>query len=806
LRLVKNQFILFSTTLILSGCIGTKYLKEDEKLLYKQNIKVEKPINKNDLEQLYAQVPNRRFPIIPFSTYVWLYYWGQKNYDIPKYEEQKAHTQTKFDNKIEKAATKKGKVSRIEKRKKKKIEKIDKNITEGNFLMRIGEPITIYDTAQTKVTLNRFDLYLDSKGYFNSTIDHKIHGNGNRITSNYIIKSGPAYKIDTLFLETGDSSITKLINKTNQESQLKVGKNYEQSNLTKERERLDLLMKDNGYYDFSRQYIEFAVDTSYLQPLHVAVKTLVNKPVKWDYHKIYHVDSINFFSDVSDKTIPDSLMQTEAYKGITYRFQKNRYSKKVLNRRIFIKKDSLYSKTKTYSTQRQLANLDMFRFINIKYDSVDGQLIANIFTSPLSRYQWTNEIGVNVTQGYPGPFYNVTFKKRNIFRGLEIFEISSRLGAEGVASVNNANEIYTSIEAGVNASLTFPQFVLPISNSIKQRLGQVNPKTRLLAGYTYTRRPEYIRKNTNFSNTYSWQNARTTFYQVTLTDISLIESEITDSTFQVRLVQLENNGNRLINAFKPSLVTSMNGSATWNFNGYGLNFSNSSFLRLYLESGGTSLNFVNTDFLEREALEFYKFYKLNLDYRKIHPINKNTTIAYRVNVGFAKPYSKNAILPYEKYFFAGGSNGIRAWRPRRLGPGSYAPIDTLTNLVSYDFEQPGEILFEGSLELRKNLVGFIDYAFFVDFGNTWTIKEEESRPGSQFQSNRFFKEIAVGAGLGLRFDFSFLILRLDAGFKIYDPARPEQKRFILTKGFYDAPFTAKDSEVVIYNIGIGYPF
>ncbi len=805
MRLVKNQLILLLATLILSGCLGTKYLKEDEKLLYKQSIKVEKYINKSDLDRLYSQEPNRRFPIIPFSTYVWFYYWGLKNYDIQKYQAKKAEIQEKFERKIIEADSNKTKIERLEKREKKKIAKMDKNIADGNFLMRIGEPIAIYDSAQTQATINRFDLYLDSKGYFNSKIENNISIRHNRVTSTYKIESGPPYKIDTLFLQAGDTAIAKLIQKNQSEKLINIGDNYEQSNLSKERERLDLLMKDNGYFDFSRQYIEFEVDTAYLQPQHVVVKTLINQPANRDHHKIFRVDSVNFISSTRDKGMEQSAIQSEVYKGITYRFQKNRYSEKVLNRRIFIKRDSLYSKTKTYNTQRQLANLDIFRFININYDSVGGQLVANIFTSPLSRYQWTNEVGVNVTQGFPGPFYNVTFKKRNIFRGLEIFEMSSRFGVEGVASVTGADDIYASIEAGVNAGLTFPQFILPISNSIKEQLGQVNPKTRLLAGYTYTRRPEYIRKNTNFTNTYSWQNQRTTFYQVTLTDISLIESEVSD-TFQERLDSLSVSGNRLINAFKPSLVTSMNGSATWNFNSYGLNFTNSSFFRLYLESGGTSLNFVNTGFLDREKLEFYKFYKLNADYRKIHPVNKNTTVAYRLNAGFAKPYSNNGILPYEKYFFAGGSNGIRAWRPRRLGPGSYAPIDTVKNVIDYSFEQPGEIIFEGSLELRKNLVGFVDYAFFVDFGNTWTIKFDESRPGSQFKADSFFKEIAVGAGFGIRLDFSFLVLRVDAGLKVYDPARPELKRFILTKGFYDAPFTTGSSEAVVFNIGIGYPF
>ena len=792
-------------TVILSGCLGTKYLKEDEKLLYKQNIKVAKQIDKDDLETLYAQEPNRQFPIIPFAPYVWFYYWGKKSYDTAKYESKKDIFIQKIDQKI-KDADKKKKKNSLERKKRKKIAKLDKTIKEGNTLMRWGEPLAVYDSTQAENTKNRFELYLASKGYFHSKIDHKTSINGNRVSSIYSIDEGPAYKIDTIFIQTGDSSITELINQNDRKSYLDVGDNYEQANITKERERLDLLLKDHGYFDFSRQYIQFEVDTAFRESHNVAIKIKINKPSKRGKHRKFRIDSVNFVTDADIKSLPDSARTTKEYRGVSYRYYNPKYNKKVLSRRVFIKKDSLYSKSKSNNTQRQLANLDHFRFINVNYDSTGGHLIANIYTSPLSRYQWTNEVGVNVTQGYPGPFYNISFKKRNIFKGLEIFDMNGRIGIEGVTSANNAEKVYKSTEAGINASLTFPQFILPISSRLKERLGQVNPKTRLLTGFTYTERPEYIRKNTNFSNTYSWQNSRNTSYQVTLTDISLIESNIIDSLFRVRLQDLEDQGNRIINSFKPSLVTSMSASATWNFNSYGLNYSNSSFLRVYLESGGTSLNVVNTGFLEREKLEFYKYYKINIDFRKNHPINKNTTIAYRVNAGLANPYGDNNILPYEKYFFAGGSNGIRAWRPRRLGPGSYIATNEDNTEVNYDFEQPGEVIFEGSIELRKNFIGFIDYAFFVDYGNTWTLAENDGKPGSKLVANRFYKEIAIGTGFGLRFDFSFLILRLDAGLKVYDPARPEQKRFILSEGFYDAPFTKSATEPIIFNIGIGYPF
>ncbi|MCA6074953.1 BamA/TamA family outer membrane protein [Fulvivirga sedimenti] len=810
----KFRHLAFFTLLLLTtGCLGTRHLKEGEKLLVKQQVsKTTKDIDTEDISQLYVQKTNRKVPLIPFAPYVGLYYYGLNRYDIAKYEAKKEEIQEKYNRKIARAEGKKKKVDKYERRKRRKTDKIDLNIQEGNTLMRWGEPLAVFDTSKTAATADRIEQYLQSKGYFQARVDTALRVSGRKVRVKFQVNQGPAYIIDTLMLETDDPVITSLMRANNEESLLVKGENYNQSKLTDERQRIDEMMKNNGYFSFSRQYVEFEVDTAYGEPQHVAIRTKINKPLNRDRHRQFRVDSVNFITNRNQGVIPMNTTTPEEYKNINYIFVKNRYNTKVLNRRIFIAQNELYNRSNTFRTQRQLANLDIFRFININYDSTGGKLVANIYTSPLKLYQLTSEIGMNVTQGFPGPFVNLSLKKRNVFGGLEIFEISGRIGYEGVLPATQVQDVYTSVEGGINASLTFPQFIMPVSAEVKERMGKVNPKTRLTVGYSYTDRPEYIRKNTNFAAVYTWQSEKNTFYQFTLTDASIIRSTLTDS-FEELLDSLRTEGNNLINTFNPSFVSSMILSATWNKNSYGLNYVNSSFYRLFVESGGTTLNFVNTNFLERENLEFYQWIKANFDYRNNKPLNKNTTIAFRFNIGFAKSYGQNNdILPYEKYFFAGGSNGIRAWRPRRLGPGSFVRIDsTITNSeglitpeVDYSFEQPGTILMEGSVEFRKNLIGFIDYAFFFDFGNIWNFKD--TRDDAVFKLNRFYRQIAVGSGVGLRFDFSFLVLRLDAGIKVFDPARAPGKRFILSRGFYDAPFTRSASETVIFNIGIGYPF
>ncbi len=793
-------FLIFST-ILLSGCLGTRFLKPDENLLYKQKIKASKKIDLDELTELYIQSPNRQFPIIPVAPYVWFYQAGVKKYDKEALAEEKETLIAHYDTLISKTVQPKKKRKLLQKRNR-KSQKIDKTIKEGNVLMRWGEPLAVYDNKLSVASLQKVQLYLHSKGFFNAHIIHTTKQTGKSIVSIYKIEEGEPYLIDTLSQKISDTTLTEVLR--NRKSLINRYDNYNQSTLTNERNNINDFLKNNGYYDFSREYVSFDVDTAYKNH-RVAIRTVIKNPISSNQHHQFLIDSINFVVNKTSSSGNDSITFREMHQNIFHAAHAPYYKPKVLNRRVFLHRGSLYSRQNTFDTQRQLANLDVFKFINVNYDSTGGRFIANIFTQPLPRYQWTNEFGVNVNQGLPGPFYNTTFKKRNIFRGLENFELSGRIGIEGVAAVSEVDDVFTSIEAGISASLIFPKFILPIRSSKREQLGHLNPKTKLSIGYTLTDRPEYNRKNANFTTTYSWGKALHTLYNFSLTDISIIDSDLSKG-FSVRLDTLAANGSNLINAFNPSFVSSMSFFVIKNFNNYGLSKHNSSYLQLFTESGGTSQNIFSTKPLENQGLETYKYLKFNIDYRKVSQISKSAGVAFRVNTGIAIPYGDNEILPYEKYFFAGGSNGIRGWRPRRLGPGSYTPLNN-NGEINYQFEQNGEILIQASMEFRRNLFGFVDWAYFIDAGNVWTINEDLTRPGSQFQSNSFFKEIAIASGLGVRFDFVFLIIRFDAGLKVYDPARPEGKRFIFSNGFNDAPFDLKqNTEPIIFNIGIGYPF
>lgn len=829
----KIRYFLLILIPLLSGCLGTKHLKENEKHLFRQGIKAPKNVNEEELRALYAQNTNRKFLFLPIYHLVAIYYAGLKRYDQEKFIRKKAQVEKKFDARIARTTSQR-RINNLQFRKQKKLDKYNSRIENGNLFMQWGEPIAVFDSALVNITVGRFENYLFSEGYFHHDVTPEVNALGKLVSVNYEVDVGQPYIIDSISYRIADSTIDSLILASERNSFIRKGQRYREENFTKERERIDLYLKDNGYYDFSRQYVDFDVDTSMLDNRRVAVKIIVRDPARRGYHKQFVVDSVRFTTDAGVSR-PGVERERRTYRDVQYQYYRDQYNLKILSQRVFLQPGRLYSRTQTFDTQRQLANLDAFKFVNINYDSSGGAFIANIFTSALDRYEWSNEVGVNVTEGYPGPFYNLNFKKRNLFGGLENFELNGRIGIEGVASATQDLNVYKSTEAGVNTSITFPQFLWPFRSATQIRFGKYNPKTRLSLGYNYTDRPEYSRNTATFSNTYTWQDKGTTQYSLSLFNVSLINSQIKSALFREVLDDLDSLGNyNLARSFEPSFVSSMIFTVTWNRN-YGTFDRNAVFIRGQFEPGGTTLNFIDPDIITRQGLQYFKFWRLNFDFRQIRILNSWATFAYRVNTGIAYSYGSDRSLPYEKYYFAGGSNSVRAWRPRRLGLGSVPPrsntdpsVDgdpAADGLFNYRLERPGEILFEGSMELRSRLFGFVGGAVFVDAGNVWLFSQQtqedpetgEAQPvegNSKFRLDSFYKELGIGTGFGLRFDFTFLILRFDVGIKVYDPGRKPGERFVLDDARFFRPFATQlpdgtytnFKEPVIYNIGIGYPF
>jgi outer membrane protein assembly factor BamA len=787
--------------------MGVRHLQDDEYLLRRQNIIGNEQLETEEFEALYQSKANKKLPLIPFAPYVWIYHIGERRFDSTKIELKIASINEKYDQKVLKHSGKENKLRKIEKSRDKKIEKKLRDLSDGNILMRWGEPVSVYDEEIVDKTRMQMNQYLRNRGYFNGSVEYRTKIKGRRKFVTYLIEEDLPHIIDTIRIVTNDNTIRNLLSESADKSFIKSGERYDQQNLVNERERVEKVLKNNGYFDFSRQYIVYDVITD-IKPYSQEVNLIINEPARRDFHKQFIIDSVIF---VTDSDTPPILPSRSffIFNDITYQYYKKRFSKKILDQRVFIYPRQPYSLEQTLNTQKQLAYLDNFKFININYDTTGGTFIANIFTSPLPKYQMTNEIGLNVTEGFPGPFYNLSLMNRNIFGGLENLQISGFFGFEGVAGATT-QEVYSSVESGAKLALIFPQFLMPASAEYKRRMGRFNPNTVVRSGFNFTRRPEYQR--TSFINAlaYNWQRERRRIYSFTLSELSFINSETT-AAFDAQLKELDSLGNPLIKSFEPSFVSAMNFQVVYNFNPDDFFGNRASILKLFAESGGAIFNFFDPQgFTEnrQDTIQYFKYLKFVSDFRRHITISETSGVATRLNIGVAYPYGDNKVLPYEKFFFAGGSNSIRAWSPRRLGPGSSPPRmnddPEKDGMFDYSIEKPGEILLEANVEYRSKLVGFVDWAAFVDAGNVWKFYENPEFPGADFQLNRFYKEIAIGMGLGVRLNFSFLVIRFDYGVKMYDPARKEGERWIgdnlsLTN-WRGEPGQA------LWNIAIGYPF
>jgi outer membrane protein assembly factor BamA len=450
-----------------------------------------------------------------------------------------------------------------------------------------------------------------------------------------------------------------------------------------------------------------------------------------------------------------------------------------------------------------------------------GELVAVINASPAPKFSETTELGGTFVANLVGPFANVRLKTRNPFGGAEVLEIGLRGGFEGqltrlATTDNSLTSVYTT-QLGATAALVLPQFLVPFKTN--HFLTSYNPKTRFSLSETFVDRPEYTRSNFEFAWDYIWQ--RSAFHQYVFSPvvITLVNTLRTDPAFDARLIYYrDTQGSSLIRSFSKQIEPSFSFTSLYNSNDFNQT-RDARYLRLFGELGGLTRHLYKDALLSGTGLNVYDFARFSADYRRYHRLTPQTYFAWRLNGGvvhaLTRTYDPDTkydayIIPYDKSFFAGGSTSLRAWAPRRLGPGGYTPrlITGERDLIS---EQPGELLLEGSAEYRFPIYSFIKGAVFTDFGNVWGLQERKERdpdspkygeylrPGAQFQLNTFYRQIAADAGFGVRFDFTFLILRLDIATKIYDPTAPTGQNWALR-------YFNRTANPIAFNLGIGYPF
>ncbi|MCB9364804.1 MAG: BamA/TamA family outer membrane protein [Flavobacteriales bacterium] len=742
---------------IFISCNPTKTLKSDEFFLQKVKITTDnKKVDKDELYRINKQKPNKKI------LGVFRFHLGAYNF---------------FYKKVDK------------------------------FKNTIGEPPAIYDSTLTQSSAKQIGLYLKNRGYFHNNITYTTKTRKNKVKLYYHVTTGTPYTINELTYNFKDPNLGGYVLYKKENTLIKPGKNFDVDILDKERERIKKILKERGYYYFSNNFIKYKVDSTIgnnkvnieLQLLNNKLKDNDNNYIETSHEK-YTINDINLLIGKNIKNQNTYNLDTASYQDIRLFFDgKLRFKPKMLRHAIDFKPKETYSLVDQNTTYKHLSELRLFRNISIQYEEVDSsRLNSNIYLTPLASKSFALEgIGTN-TGGDLGVEGNIIYQNKNLFRGGERLTVKLKGGLEiqRIVSVSvDENEIFGSpfntIEFGPEVSLEFPRFLLPFN--LEKFSKRANPRTTISTTLNFQQRPEYSRNLAQFSFGYFWNETAYKKHFITPFNISYIKLNLTPE-FQSK-IDSENNP-FLKNSYTDHFISAIQYSFI--FNNQEINkVRNFAYFKYNFETSGNLLSTINQlsnnpkneltgayDFL---GIRYAEYFKTEFDFRH-YTKNKVTSFVKRIAVGIGKPYGNLNVLPFEKSFFAGGSNGIRAWQARSLGPGSLP--DSLTSTVN----QIGELKIEANLEYRFDITKIFEGAFFIDAGNIWILKEDPQRPNAEIDLNRFYQDLAIGFGTGLRLDFSFFIIRFDLATPLKDPSsdNPKEYRVLI-----------KNSTL---NLGIGYPF
>lgn len=819
----------------MSSCARKQQTQLNGYYLGNSYIKGNHAISNTELDALIPQKPNRRLLGLPVFPYVGLYRFGQLFYVKEEKQRKVIEVTQNYQKESRLHQDNPAKLEKIQHRYGKKLERAQTRVEKGNFWMRVlGEEPVYYIHGEVEKNAEKMQKYLYNNGFFQSAVTFTPDTIFNRIKVTYQIAENRPTMIRNVEYHITNPFADSLLTANEKDAALLAGKRYDGDAFEEERVRIETLFRNQGYMGFSRQNVTYLVNDTLTNPKTDSAFKQVDVDVRVDMETTgdkkldrYTFSSVNF--EVSPPTgLPDSLFRKTAstFREINYSFSDKKFSTSILDSKIQIRPGDFYSQQKERDTQRLLSLTDQFRFINYGYklDSTGKGIQATYKAIPLDKYQFSTDLGLNVIQlqGAPGPFANFSYKIRNVFNGLENFEANVRGGIELVPGFLNDNDIYRSEEIGINTSILFPKLLIP-GNYFGRKVAAYNPRTQVGVGFNFVNRPEYSRTNFKTALTYSWQPNNFTLYNLSLIDLNILNTSRLSPGFSNLLDTLQAQGNNLRYSFLKAFVSDVNFTYVFNNNPIQGPQKNARYFRFSFESGGTSQNLfpgqkrlINNIFKDNDGnLQFYKYIRWNVDFRRYWPVGRQSAFVARVNSGAVHSYGGNKVPPYEKYFFAGGSNSVRAWLPRRLGPGSAPPQLTTSNLL---IEAPGQFLLEGNLEWRGHLADFfgaINYAFFIDAGNVWSFSSPNER--QNLKAETFLKDIAVGSGFGIRYDLSFFVLRFDFGIKVYDPSIVtlqgnnddtiiRRRGFVLDDFDIRKPFRRSQPNFLNINLGVGYPF
>jgi outer membrane protein assembly factor BamA len=702
------------------------------------------------------------------------------------------------------------------------------------FKNTVGEPPVFLDTNMVRNSVKQLNLYLNSKGYFNSSVGKSIKYRRHKANVIYTIRTKKPYTYNKITYDSQDSLLKVFMLSDSSNSLLKKGDIYDIDEIEHERNRITTDMKNHGFFRFSKEYIYFKIDSSLKlreMDIHVMVKSAIEHPannpdtVIYTNHKRFKTNNIYLFSDYNVLGKDTMRFDTILFKVTQRRINKIpfsyyilykdklKYKPKTLTQAVFIKPNNYYNSEEVQETYNSLSSLQNFKFININFNEVNSSSDTNLLDcrirlTRMPRQSFSIETEGTNTGGQPGVSADLNYQNINIFHGAEIFSIKLNLALEAQKSLEaqqNQHIIasylpFNTLQTGIETGIEIPKFVLPWSQETFPQY--IRPKTEIKFGFNYQKLNDFIRTVANVSYGYKFKLGKYTtligdpiaLNSVNINNISPFFSNLLDSLKDP--IFKNSYSNHLTEGGQYSLI----------FNNQKINKTqNFTFFRFNMKLAGNVLYFIDKQIINAKLLipdqgkgyydflnnRYSQFFRFDGDYRYYNKINELNIIVYRAVIGIGVAYGNLPSLPFEESFFGGGANDVRAWEIRSLGPGSY--LDT----TKTKFNKIGDIKLEGNVEYRFPIYKLIKGAVFADAGNIWLKNKDLNFGGGDFQIDRFYKEFALGTGIGIRLDFSFFVVRVDAALPLKDPSQPEGHRWVLHN---------QKLRDVIWNFGIGYPF
>jgi outer membrane translocation and assembly module TamA len=583
------------------------------------------------------------------------------------------------------------------------------------------------------------------------------------------------------------------------------GKPYNLEEIKNERIRIDTRLKNRGYYFFNADYIIDIVDT-----------TVGNNEVDM-YFKlkpttpradiaVYKINNIWVYPTYS---LQDDSMLGEApaipYEDYFVIDPEEKFKPQTFHGMLLFHKGQPYSRRAHNQSLNRLVSIGNFKFVKAKFEEVDTvghYLDPYFFMTPLPKRSAKLEVsGLTKTNNAVGTEVSVNWTNRNVFRGAEQLTAGVFGGFE--TQVYQGETISIS-RAGVEAKLTFPRVVAPF------RLNTTSdfvPKTRINARYEfYDRTKQYTLNSISGSYGFIWKTDIRIEHQLNVLNLNFVQPVNIDPNFQAAL----DTDVTLARTIEPQFILGPSYNFNYNSNARANRRMHNFYFNGNIEAPGNILGVIaGTEFNKEKQgsgkflnTPFSQYLRVETDFRYYMTLGdktaKTTVWANRLLAGVGLPYGNSEEMPFIKAFFAGGVSDIRAFRARSLGPGTYTGRNSEEVNYTVPPDQPGDIKLLASTELRAKLVSILHGAAFVDAGNIWTVKEDTARPGAKFTPN-FLIQVAVGAGLGLRLDLTFLIVR-------FDLAIPVVKPYAVTGKDFDWGNKEWRRDNLILNFALGYPF